>query len=188
MKFYMRDAALAIEGMQGLTLEQVGAYNLLLDHLYCRDGILPNDDELIRAMLDLDPRHWRRLKRELMAAGKIRITTDGLIEANGVTSTLLRAEVRSKLAQHAVNVRWKRYKNAKEINGTAILGRNTSTSISNKSELLTESETSGTDAVDNGDNFGLPQPHSTTATAAPPQRQSIGTGELAAVIRAKGWR
>src|SRR5215469_15857876 len=110
MKFYRRDPHLALEGMAELTLEQIGAYNLIIDLLYARDGIVFDDDAKIAHMLHRDVRTWRRLKHELMAAGKMRVTLDGRLTANGVDRTRLQAEVRSTSAKHQANVRWENYR------------------------------------------------------------------------------
>ena len=171
MKFYMRDPAAAVEGMDGLSLEQIGAYNLLLDHIYCRDGVLADDDDLVARMLHIDRRRWRRLKAELMGAGKLR-TADGMINANGVSSTLLRAKVRSKSAQSAANVRWTNYKKAKQINQTAMLSRNTSINRSIEEYSSTSLEV----RAENADR-----------TKEAGEKSALGSGELEAIIRGKGW-
>ena len=62
MKWYKRDPNAALAGMAGLTLEECGAYNLVIDAYYARDGHLPDDDYLVSRILHCDPRCWRRLK------------------------------------------------------------------------------------------------------------------------------
>ena len=166
MKFYMREPDAALCGMAGLTLEQIGFYNLIIDLLYSRDGIVPNDNAFIARVFRLDPRRVRRLKTELMARGKIRTTVDGLLTANRVDEVRLQAEVRSKSARHQVNVRWENYRKAKESNGAAIQACNTTTSTIRKKEERVDEKTEN---VSYGD-------------------KSVGSGELEAIVQAKGWR
>lgn len=74
-KRYPRDA---LEGMQFLTLEERGAYNTVLDLIYLRGGDLPDDDRFIAGNMRCDVRVWRRIKKRLIALGKLQCT-DGAI-------------------------------------------------------------------------------------------------------------
>lgn len=91
VNWYKRDPHRAIEGMMGLTLEECGAYNLLIDHSYARDGHLPDDPDLIKVMLACHGNKWQAIRRHLIAKGKIRIV-EGKIVANGVEKTLAEAD------------------------------------------------------------------------------------------------
>ena len=71
LKWYKRDAHRAIIGMTGLTLEEVGAYNLLLDWMYVRDGKLDDNVRTICGYLHTKPQRWRRLRASLIAKKKI---------------------------------------------------------------------------------------------------------------------
>jgi uncharacterized protein YdaU (DUF1376 family) len=148
MKFYPRDPDRFLSGVAGLTLEQIGAYALIIDLLYARDGVLPDDDKAMCSTLHLDPRVWLRVKRELMAAGKIRTTREGMLDANGVASVRLRTEVRSKLAAHAANVRWTNYKNASENNDPVMPASN----AIERESIVSKKEGCPVDSVDNVDN------------------------------------
>jgi uncharacterized protein YdaU (DUF1376 family) len=135
MKFYMRNPDAAIAGMNELTFEQIGFYNLLIDLLYARDGVVPDDGAAVAHMLgNRDLRAYRRLKAELIQAGKIRVDNSGMLDANGVRSVRLLAEVRSKSARSAAQVRWSNYQKAKENNDPLMLSRNASISTSIKEE------------------------------------------------------
>jgi len=126
MKGYWREPDAFFGGVAGLTLEQIGAYTLIIDRLYALDGVLPdNDTELARAF-HVDPRVWIRVKRELIAKGKIRTTREGMLDANGVASRRLLAEVRSTSAKHAADVRWTNYRKSKENNEPLMRARNAS--------------------------------------------------------------
>ena len=115
MKFYKRDPALALEGMSQLNSQQRGIYNSIIDLLYVRDGIVPDDDHMVAAAISIDLREYRNVKQQLVAAGKVR-TRSGLISANGVDATLAIAQLRSSSARANAQLRWKRYKNANEFN------------------------------------------------------------------------
>jgi uncharacterized protein YdaU (DUF1376 family) len=114
MKFYMRNADAALAGMAELTLEQCGLYNRILDLIYSRDGVVPADEAC--AMLRIDPRAWRRITAELMAKGKVRVDSEGMLCANGVSKTLTSAEIRSRSQRSSADLRWKNYKLSKENN------------------------------------------------------------------------
>ena len=189
MKFYMRDPDAAFAGMAGLTLEQIGAYNLIIDRLYALDGLLPDDDAAIARAFHVDIRQWKRVKAELLVKGKIRITTDGMLDANGVRSRRLLANFRSTSAKHAADVRWTNYRKAKEINTAAIQGRNTSKSKSIYSSTNVEAQCAdnaakGWPEAASDNRNTVPKPKPDTAT---PPRPSTGTAELNATLRAKGW-
>jgi len=176
MKFYMRDPDAFFAGVAKLTLEQIGAYCLLIDRLYALDGVLPDDDVEVARTLNLDPRLWKRLKRELMAAGKVRIR-DGFITANGVDERLLVAKIRSTSAKHAADVRWINYRKAKEINDPLMRAGNASISTNIKEE--------DSCPVNSGDNSEPTEPK--------PERKDIASPELKAAIRRKAefdktWR
>jgi len=183
MKFYWRDPDAAFAGMAGMTLEQIGAYTLVLDRLYALDGVLPdNDAELARA-LHLDPRLWRRLKAELMSKGKIRVTTAGMLEANGVTNRLLLAKIRSTSAKHAADVRWTNYRKAHEINEPAMRARNASKTKNKKDTSTSVEAEQNQEGVDDGENFGVVVKPS---TAGKDPAIPVST-ELEAIAKAKGW-
>src|SRR6516165_11270530 len=116
MKFYYHDPDAALSGMAELNLEQRGAYYSILDLLYSRDGIVPDDDLAVARMIRVHWRTWRALKKQLMAAGKIRVNF-GLLEANGVSEELLRVSRLSQDQRRRASGRWQDYKKAKEING-----------------------------------------------------------------------
>lgn len=78
IKWYKRDPEKALSGMLGLSLEERGAYNTVLDLIYVRDGKLPDDDYFIAGNMSVDVRVWRRLKKKLISLGKIKII-DGII-------------------------------------------------------------------------------------------------------------
>ncbi len=71
LKWHKRDHRAALTGMMELTLEERGAYNTILDLIYCHDGALLDDERFIAGWLRVDVRRWRRIRNTLLAAGKL---------------------------------------------------------------------------------------------------------------------
>jgi uncharacterized protein YdaU (DUF1376 family) len=180
MKFYKRDPHTALEGMSELTLEQIGAYNLLIDLLYARDGLVPDDDKLVARLLHRDPRTWRTMKKQLMAAGKVHITNEGLLTANGVDDTRSQANLKSEIARRSATHRWDLFRLSKQLNGrtmqTQCVGNTTKTKTKN-SEIPSPLEHAKPLAVDNGENSIGAELETTT--------KSIATDELSSIIKSK---
>jgi uncharacterized protein YdaU (DUF1376 family) len=78
MKWYKRDPDAFAFGTIGLTLQEVGAYTLILDAMYSREGPLPNDDIYLRAILRCHGNTWNVIKRSLILKGKIWISGEFL--------------------------------------------------------------------------------------------------------------
>jgi uncharacterized protein YdaU (DUF1376 family) len=95
MKWYKRDPAAALEGMIGLSGEERGYYNTLLDLLYARSPHGTVTDELVIKAAGERPQVWRRVKAMLIAKGKVR-ETDGKLTAN-------RVETEVKLARNRMD-------------------------------------------------------------------------------------
>jgi 5-methylcytosine-specific restriction endonuclease McrA len=71
LKWYKRDPRAALIGMMGLTLEETGAYNTILDLIYVHDGALEDDARAICSELGCNIQRWRRLKARLLDLGKL---------------------------------------------------------------------------------------------------------------------
>ena len=115
MKFYKRDPDRALAGMLELTFEQRGAYNSLLDLLYSRDGKVPDDDVRVARMMSAHWRQWRKLKKQLIEAGKIWVA-DGYLYANRVQETLKEAADFSQEQRKKAAKRWVKSENANKNN------------------------------------------------------------------------
>ena len=105
MKFYKRDPDAAISGMDELTLQERGAYNSILDRLYSRDGLLPDDDDLLRTLLRCHGREWKAVKARLLAKKKIWVV-DGYLMAKGVEAVLEEASKFSQTQRKRALKRW----------------------------------------------------------------------------------
>jgi hypothetical protein len=184
VKFYKRNPHTALAGMSALNPGQRGIYNSIIDLLYSCDGLVPcmtpADDYAIAKNISVAPQTWRKFKRELLGLGKIRVTTDGLLDANGVKETRNLVETYSDTQRKRVSIRWHNYRLAKQFNGGTIQAGNTKDSHSkSKSSTNLESEEKGA-GEENGDNEPVAVEQSTS--------KSIATGELDDLVRAKGWR
>lgn len=77
-RWYKRNAADALTGMIGLSLEERGAYNTILDLIYARAGDLDDDDAFCAKACGCNVRRWKRLKLALVDHGKLQITNGKL--------------------------------------------------------------------------------------------------------------
>jgi uncharacterized protein YdaU (DUF1376 family) len=107
MKFYKRDPDAALAGMAELTLEECGAYNKIIDLLYSRDGLLPDDDTLLRRLLGCHGNQLRVVKASLLRKGKVWVE-DGLLKANRVDSVLKEAGNFSETQRKRAGKRWEK--------------------------------------------------------------------------------
>lgn len=97
IRWYKRSPMDALEGMHGLSLEERGAYNTVLDLIYARDNKLPDDERFIAGHLGVDLRVWRRVKASLMAKGKLKVVS-GFVRNDRATT-----EVDTCLSMHLAN-------------------------------------------------------------------------------------
>lgn len=85
----------ALTGMIGLTLEERGAFQTVLDMIYDRGGPIPDNDRLLSSQMGVTPRKWRSLKTALIGHGKI-AAWGGLI---GNQKALLEIEEYEKMSR-----------------------------------------------------------------------------------------
>lgn len=79
LPYYKRFPRDFLDGTIGLCLETKGAYAIVLDLIYMRDGRLADDARYIAGQLGCSVRKWTAIRKELLAAGKIQC-------ANGIIS------------------------------------------------------------------------------------------------------
>jgi uncharacterized protein YdaU (DUF1376 family) len=79
LPYYKRFPRDFLDGTIGLCLETKGAYAIVLDLIYMRDGRLADDARYIAGQLGCSVRKWTSIRKELLAAGKIQC-------ANGIIS------------------------------------------------------------------------------------------------------
>jgi uncharacterized protein YdaU (DUF1376 family) len=108
LRWYKRDPRAALAGMRGLTLEERGAYNTILDLIYCHDGALEDDARYISRELRTNARGWRRLKARLLDLGKIYIHA-GMIRNERADDEVVNVKKVVALSELAANKKWAVY-------------------------------------------------------------------------------
>lgn len=73
LPYYKRFPRDFLEGTIGLSFEEKGAYAIILDLIYMRDGSLPDDARYIAGQLGCSVRKWSSLLERLVSAGKLRV-------------------------------------------------------------------------------------------------------------------
>ncbi len=86
LPYYKRYPRDFLEGTVGLTLEEKGAYAILLDLIYLRGGRLPDDSRWIAGHLGCSVRKWNSIRERLLKTGKI--TVDKSVD-NGVDNFMI---------------------------------------------------------------------------------------------------
>lgn len=67
-----------IAGTVGLTLEEKGAYSLVLDLMYVRGGPVPDEPRYIAGVCNCSVRKWNAIRQKLIESGKLRVV-DGCL-------------------------------------------------------------------------------------------------------------
>ena len=114
LKWYKRDPRAALIGMMGLTLEESGAYNKILDLIYVNDGALSDDPDFICRTLNCNLRTWRRLKARLLELGKIYVHA-GCIRNERADDEIPNAQSLVAKAKLAAIKRWATYNKIKAL-------------------------------------------------------------------------
>lgn len=126
LRWYKRDPDAALAGMAELTLVERGAYNSILDLLYSRDGIVPDDDVLVARMIGCHWREWRAVKMRLLQRGKIWVE-GGNLSARRVQDTLKEAARFSQDQSRRASKGWQERKNINKNNEPSMPPGNAST-------------------------------------------------------------
>jgi uncharacterized protein YdaU (DUF1376 family) len=100
LPWYRREPEAFIEGVSDMSLEEVGAYALLIDHMYMKGGPIKDAPTFIAGLLGVDVRVWNRVRAALLRKGKITQTGDGMLFNRRVSDELdNQHEVRKKRAK-----------------------------------------------------------------------------------------
>ena len=105
LKWYKRDPRAALVGMAGLTLEERGAYNTILDLIYCHEGGLPDDVRTVAHLMQVDLRTWKRLRERLLDLGKL-YTSCGQLRNERADQEVTSAELRHRCFSELARKRW----------------------------------------------------------------------------------
>ncbi len=76
LPYYKRFPRDFLDGTVGMTLEQKGAYGIVIDLIFSRGGKLPDDPRYIAGQLGCSVRKWNSIKNYLLEEGKLTIRDD----------------------------------------------------------------------------------------------------------------
>jgi uncharacterized protein YdaU (DUF1376 family) len=76
LPYYKRFPRDFLDGTVGMTLEQKGAYGIVIDLIFSRGGKLPDDARYIAGQLGCSVRKWNSIKNYLVEEGKLSIRDD----------------------------------------------------------------------------------------------------------------
>ena len=71
LPYYKRYPNDFLSGTMGMSLELKGAYAIILDLIYARDGGLPDDARFLAGVLGCSVRKWKSLRDDLVSRGKL---------------------------------------------------------------------------------------------------------------------
>lgn len=93
MQQWYPDAHIADTGT--LTLEEQGAYRLLMDHLWIKGGHLPDNDKDVARLLRVPVKKWQKIK--------VRLSDYLLIHEGIITQKRLQKDYQSAIKKSAIN-------------------------------------------------------------------------------------
>jgi uncharacterized protein YdaU (DUF1376 family) len=73
LDWYKRDPRDFIHGTMGMTLEEKGAYSIVLDLIYSHGGPIPDDSRWIAGVCGCSTRRWNQIKARLLELEKITV-------------------------------------------------------------------------------------------------------------------
>jgi uncharacterized protein YdaU (DUF1376 family) len=120
LKWYKRDPRAALIGMMGLTLEEAGAYNKILDLIYIHDGAVADDADYLCRTLNCTPRTWKRIKARLLELGKLYVYA-GCLRNERADVEVLNAQRLVQTATISINKRWATYNEIKRLRDTNVI-------------------------------------------------------------------
>ena len=74
MRWYKRYGSDFVQGTLELTLEQKGAFSLLLDLIYNMQKPIPDNDRWLAGICGVSLRKWRSIRQALIDLGKIYVS------------------------------------------------------------------------------------------------------------------
>ena len=131
LKWYKRDPNAALHGMMGLSLQERGAYNTILDLIYTHDGCVEDNDRQISTWLGgVDLRVWKRIRQRLLDTGKLYVH-NGHLRNRRADREVDIALHRVAISAEAATKRWSTYNEIKGLrNGLAMPSTSTPTKLS----------------------------------------------------------
>jgi uncharacterized protein YdaU (DUF1376 family) len=143
LPWYRRFPDNFIAGTVGLSLEEKGAYSLILDLMYVRGGPVPDEPRYIAGVCNCSVRKWNAIRQRLIDLGKITVA-EGYLTNHRAEEEI---EIGRKISREAAENGSKGGDKSAEIRATAkknnALGQASlklSTSTANKKEGATRSD------------------------------------------------
>ncbi len=102
LPYYKRFPRDFVEGTIGMKLEIKGAYSIILDLIYMRNGQLPDDPQYIAGVLGCSVRKWNSIRETLVEMGKIKAENDII---SNLRADYLLEETRKYRDKNAENAR-----------------------------------------------------------------------------------
>lgn len=128
-----------IGGTVGLTLEEKGAYSLVLDLMYVRGGPIQDEPRYIAGVCNCSVRKWNAIRASLIAVGKIEVVDGCLVNRRAEKEIEIALETSQERAESGSKGGNKSAENRSDTNKNNDLARAKlnhtrapSTSISNK--------------------------------------------------------
>jgi len=97
LPWYRRFPDNFIAGTVGMTLEEKGAYSLLLDLMYVRSGPVPDEPRYIAGVCNCSVRKWNAIRQRLIDLGKIQVV-DGYLTNHRAAEEI---EIAGKISREA---------------------------------------------------------------------------------------
>lgn len=97
LPWYRRFPDNFIAGTVGLTLEEKGAYSLVLDLMYVRGGPVPDEPRYIAGVCNCSVRKWNAIRQRLVDLGKISVV-DGYLTNHRAEEEI---EIAGKISREA---------------------------------------------------------------------------------------
>jgi uncharacterized protein YdaU (DUF1376 family) len=122
-RWHAREHKAALDGMLGLSLEERGAFNTVLDLIYDRGGPVPDDARWLAGWMGCSVKKWLILRERLVALGKLYVTPEGALSNGRAEIELERAAAaRRTVAESGAKGGRKRAENRAEVNENSGLG------------------------------------------------------------------
>lgn len=98
--WYRRYPSDFLHGCAGMTLEQKGAYSVVLDLIYDRRGPIPDDARWIAGHCGCSVRMWNKVRAELIEAGKLTAEAGFISNPRAMREVDIAAVTARKLAEN----------------------------------------------------------------------------------------
>jgi uncharacterized protein YdaU (DUF1376 family) len=146
LPWYRRFPDRFIAGTVGMTLEEKGAYSLVLDLMYVRYGPIPDEPRYIAGVCNCSVRKWNAIRKRLIDLGKIHVVDGYLVNFRAEEEIEIGRKISEEAAEKGAKGGIKSAEiraTAKKNNALAQAGRKLSTSISHKEGATRSDPTDG---------------------------------------------